>query len=224
MTRFGFMLTILAVSSGAACTGSVDEPPEEVAVPPPGSTSGNQETTYDHDNTGFSPWELIDRLAKEGPPRYTSRVHSCPKVRVRTLGSVLASLGVNLQNTDPLSAVQLYVGGQNAMGAPNFANRIRENIGTTTSGSSRLFDIFAAGADEITAAVPTLERCKVNGVGAELFNGNSCRADGITCLIGVPAQAAHLDFCNQTITSASDPAVGKRIAVAALLAAAYTCE
>jgi hypothetical protein len=43
-------------------------------------------------------------------------------------------------------------------------------------------------------------------------------------LIGTPAQAAHLDFCNITVSSASDPATGKRIAVAALLAAAYTCE
>jgi hypothetical protein len=107
------------------------------------------------------------------------------------------------------------------MGGPNFANRIRENIGVTTSGSSRMFDVFAAGADEVITNMSTLERCG----GATMFDANNqCRADGITCLIGAPATVAHLDFCNLTVTSASDVNVGKRIAVAAILAAAYTCE
>mgnify|MGYP006146334751 CR=1 FL=1 len=38
----------------------------------------------------------LDRLQQEGPPSFTSRMHSCPKVRVRTLGNVLTSLGVNM--------------------------------------------------------------------------------------------------------------------------------
>ncbi|MDQ3366504.1 MAG: hypothetical protein M3680_13845 [Myxococcota bacterium] len=225
MTNFGFKMTILVASFGAvACSTDLDETdPDNIA--PPGSTTGDEESTFDHDNSGYSPWELIDRLAKEGPPRYTSRVHSCSKVRVATLGNVLRSVGINTANATALSAGQLYMTGGNAMGAANFDNRIRENIGITTSGASRLFDIFAAGADEIIAAVPTLARCQTNGTGAVLFDANNaCRADGITCLIGSPAQPAHLDFCNLTVTSASDVTVGRRIAVAALMAAAYTCE
>jgi hypothetical protein len=221
MTNFGFKMTILVASFGAiACSTDVDDEGTN-SQPPTNGTAGGEDTTFDHENDGYSPWDLIDRLAKEGPPRYTSHVHSCAKVRYATLGNVLRSVGINPANTTNLSAGQLYTGGFNAMGGPNFANRIRENIGVTTSGSSRMFDVFAAGADEVITNMSTLERCG----GATMFDANNqCRADGITCLIGAPATVAHLDFCNLTVTSASDVNVGKRIAVAAILAAAYTCE
>jgi hypothetical protein len=220
MTNFGFKMTILVASFGAvACTSDIEDEPTN--TPPSGSTSGDEESTFDHENDGYSPWDLIDRLAKEGPPRYTSRVHSCPKVRYATLGNVLRSVGVNTANATNLSAGQLYTSGFNAMGGASYANRIRENIAVTTSGTSRMFDIFAAAADEVITAMPSLARCN----GATMFDaGNQCRAEGITCLIGQPAQPAHLDFCNLTVTSASDVNVGRRIAVAAILAAAYTCE
>jgi hypothetical protein len=182
-------------------------------------------------NDGISPWDLLDRLQKEGPPSFTSRMHSCAKVRYMTLGRVLTSLGVTqigAANAPALSAADLYNNGDNAMGAPNYANRIRENIGISTSGASREFDIFAAAAPQIITALPTLDRCKTGGptgAPASLFNAqNQCEASGITCLIGVPAEAAHLDLCNLTVSRASTPQVGQRLAVAALLAAAYTCE
>ncbi|HEX2688051.1 MAG TPA: hypothetical protein VHN14_15590 [Kofleriaceae bacterium] len=226
MTRFGYILTILVGASlgVAACSDSIDEP---AAKPDPGSTTGGDDTTFDHDNDGPTVWELIDRLTKEGPPSFTSHVHSCSKVRIATLGQVLTSVGVNLGiagTTTAPSAGDLYKTGASALGASSYANRIRENIGITTSGASREFDIFAAGADQIIAAVPTLGRCQVGGVGPQLFNGDTCTAEGITCLIGTPAQTSHVQLCNLTITGASDPTVGKRLAVAALLAAAYTCE
>ncbi len=221
MTNFGFKMTILVASFGAiACSTDVDDEGTN-SQPPTNGTAGGEDTTFDHENDGYSPWDLIDRLAKEGPPRYTSHVHSCAKVRYATLGNVLRSVGINPANATNLSAGQLYTGGFNAMGGPNFANRIRENIGVTTSGSSRMFDVFAAGADEVITNMSTLGRCG----GATMFDAdNKCRPDGITCLIGAPATVAHLDFCNLTVTSASDVNVGKRIAVAAILAAAYTCE
>ncbi len=221
MTRFGYTLAILASTVlASACT---DEVPTE-NTPPPGSTSGGSEdTTFDHENDYISPWELLDRLTKEGPPRYTSHVHSCSKVRYRTLGTVLTSLGVNIANTTALSAGDLYRNGANALGSPNYANRIRENIAITTSGASREFDIFAAAADEIQTAFTngTIAACP----GAQLFDAaNTCRPEGITCLIGAPATSRHLDYCNLTVSSASNVTVGKRLAVAAMLAAAYTCE
>ena len=220
MTRFGYTLAILASTVlASACT---DDVPTE-NTPPPGSTSGNEDTTFDHDNDYISPWELLDRLTKEGPPRYTSHVHSCSKVRYRTLGNVLTSFGVNVANTTALSAGDLYRNGDNALGGANYANRIRENIGITTSGASREFDIFAAASDEIQTAFTngTMARCP----GAQLFDAaNTCRPDGISCLIGAPATSRHLDYCNLTVSSASNVTVGKRHAVAALLAAAYTCE
>jgi hypothetical protein len=220
MTRFGYTLAILASTVlASACT---DEVPTE-NVPPPGSTSGNEDTTFDHENDYISPWELLDRLTKEGPPRYTSHVHSCSKVRYATLGNILTSFGVNVANTTALSAGDLYRNGFNALGGSNYANRIRENIAITTSGASREFDIFAAAADEIQTAFTnnTMTRCP----GAQLFDAsNTCRPEGISCLIGAPATSRHLDYCNLTVSSASSVTVGKRLAVAALLAAAYTCE
>jgi hypothetical protein len=220
MSRFGYTLAILASSVlASACTD--DLPPPN--TPPPGSTSGDTTTTFDHTNDGISPWDLLDRLTTEGPPRYTSHVHSCPKVRVKTLGNVLTSVGINAANATNLSAGQLYTSGANALGAANYANRIRENISITTSGASREFDIFAAGADEVIArfTANTMARCP----GAVLFDAsNTCQPEGITCLIGTPATSRHLDYCNLTITSASDVPTGKRLAVAAMLAAAYTCE
>lgn len=221
MTRLT-LLTILVASFGAACTDDTTDIPDN--TPPEGSTSGSEAETFDHDNNGFDPWAVIDRLATEGPTRYTSRVHSCPKVRYRTFGAVLTSLGVNAANAAALSAGRLYIDGFAAMGGPNFANRIRENLTTSTSGASRAFDIFAAASTEVINAMPTLARCTVNGVPAVLFNGNTCDPTGITCLIGTPATLGHIDFCNLTVSNASTPDIGKRIAVAALLAAAYTCE
>lgn len=221
MTRFGYTLAILASTVlASACT---DEVPTEENLPPPGSTSGSEDTTFDHDNDYVSPWELLDRLTKEGPPRYTSRVHSCSKVRYSTLRNVLEGIGVNVSNNTALSAGNLYQTGANAMGQPNYANRIRENIAITTSGASRLFDIFAAAADEVIAGFEnnTIARCP----GAQLFDAaNTCRPEGITCLLGVPATSRHLDYCNLTVSMASNANVGRRLAVAAMLAAAYTCE
>jgi hypothetical protein len=224
MSRIGYTLAILASSVlASACTD--DLTPQDPTMPA-GSTTGDESTTFDHDNDGISPWDLLDRITQEGPPRYTSHVHSCPKVRYKTLGNVLTSLGVDVGNTTALSAGDLYRTGFNALGGPNYANRIRENIDITTSGTSREFDIFAAAADEVIAAFgdpnsALMQRCP----GAVLFDANNaCSPSGISCLTGVPATSRHLDYCNLTIERASDVNVGKRLAVAAMLAAAYTCE
>lgn len=220
MSRFGYTLAILASTVLApACTDEI----ESTNTPPPGSTSGGETTTFDHDNSTISPWELLDRLQQEGPPSFTSRMHSCPKVRYATLGTVLTQVGVNTANTTALSAGDLYRTGFNAMGGPNYANRIRENISISTSGASREFDIFAAAADEVIAAFEnnTIERC----AGAQLFDAsNACRPEGVTCILGAPATSRHIEYCNLTVTSATDINVGKRLAVATILAAAYTCE
>ncbi|HEY4181634.1 MAG TPA: hypothetical protein VGM90_32545 [Kofleriaceae bacterium] len=204
-------------------TLSEDPPPPEGTSP--GTAGAGTDNTFDHENDGISPWELVDRLTKEGPPRYTSHVHSCSKVRYANLGNVLKSVGINTTNTMQLSAGQLYTSGFNAMGGPNYDNRIRESISVSTSGASRMFDIFAAGATEVMTAVPTLQRCMSGGTPAVLFDANGqCQKSGITCIIGTPATDAHVSLCNLSVTSASTPEIGKRLAVAAILAAAYTCE
>jgi len=204
----------------ASCTDSIED--TTTPIDPNGQTGGDENNTFNHENQ-YDVWDLIRRLTEEGPPELTSHLHSCAKVRYATLGNVLTQLGVNITDTTPLSAGDLYQSGFNALGGPNYSNRIRENISVSTSGASREFDIFAAAADQIITAVPTLARC---GGAAQLFDAttNACRADGITCITGYPAQAAHLDFCNLAVSSASDVATGKRLAVASILAAAYICE
>jgi len=235
MTRHGYTLTILFGASLVACSGSIDGGEPEDDQPPPGSTSGSVDNTFDHENDSVSVWTLIDRLQKEGPPSFTSHMHACTKVRYATLGNVLTGLGIDIAAANPpaKSAAALYQAAVNSIGAPNYANRIREGIGVTTSGASAEFDIFAAGADEITAALPKLDRCKVNGAaqGPTMFDTTTgmCNADAISCLIGTPARPEHVEICNKSIMYASDhaaamPVIGKRLAVATLLAAAYTCE
>src|SRR6185503_18820668 len=152
-----------------------------------------------------------------GPPKYTSRVHSCPKVRVRTIENLLRSRGVDVTSQTPDSAGLIYASSSQALGAPNYAARTRENLALTTASASKLFDIFAQAAPEIIATMPSLAACQVGGVGASMFNElGQCTAAGISCLTGVPATAAHIEICNQTVAKASDPEKGKRMAVALL--------
>lgn len=190
-----------------ACTGIIDEPPVETG------------------HTAVDPWDELDRIQREGPPRYTSRVHGCPKMRYATLGSLIASRGVNLAAPGPVSAGRIWSTGRAALAASNYAARIRENVDLGLATASKVFDIYVQAAPEIIANLPLRPACQIAGVGAVLFDAaGRCDADGISCLIGVPATQQHLDICNQTIARASDAATGKQLAVAVLAAAAHTCE
>jgi hypothetical protein len=209
--------------AAAACAAPDDGPPSN--MPPPNGTTGGDGTTFNHDNDAINVYDFVDRVYREGPPSFTSRVHSCFKIRYSTLGTLLTSLGVDLTRTTYPSAAVLYREGAAALGAPDYANRIREDRAITTAGAARMFDIFAAAADEIVSGLPSVQRCKIDGVGVQLFDGSDrCTADGITCLIGVPAMQAHVDQCTETVKDATTTAIGRRIAVALLLAAAHTCE
>jgi hypothetical protein len=211
----------------AALVGCVGTGPDDgEAPPPPGTTVGGEDNTFDHDNNAdLDPFELLDRLQQEGPPKYSSRVHGCTKLRYRTIGNVLTSRGVDTASTTALSAGDLYNTGRSALGGPNYGARIRENIDITTSGASRLFDIFVQAAPEIIANLSSRPECQIAGVGAQLFNSsNQCMAEGITCLLGVPAAPGHLELCNYAVMHTADVEAGKRIAVASLLAAGHTCE
>lgn len=212
------------VAAALGCTGEELTPIEENPLPE-GNASGGEDNTYDHPGTNIDPFELLDRMRQEGPPSYRSRVHGCLKMRYETMGAILASRGVNLANTVALSAGRQWRESDQALGAPNYGARQREARELSTATASKLFDIFVQAAPEIIAALPNRAECQVAGVGATLFNeSNQCVADGITCLLGVPATASHLELCNLTVQRASDVDKGKRIAVASLLAAAHTCE
>lgn len=217
------LLGILAAAA-FGCTGEEIAPTEENPLPE-GNASGGEENTFNHPGTNIDPFELLERLRQEGPARYSSRIHSCPKMKYDTLGTILASRGVNLANTAALSAGRLWRESDQALGAGNYAARQREGRELSTATASKMFDIYVQAAPEIIAAMPGRAECTVAGVGAEMFNAsNQCTADGIACLLGMPATASHLELCNLTVSRASDVEKGKRIAVASLLAAAHTCE
>ena len=225
LRAFGALGALVALGAlgPAACSEVPDGAPNN--MPPMGGTTGGDGTTFNHDNSAVNVYDFVDRLNREGPLSFTSRIHSCFKPRYSTLGTVLASLGVDLTRTTPQSAGALYRDSAAALGAPDYANRVRENRAITTAGAARMFDILAAAADEIVAGLPSVQRCKIGGVGVQLFGANNeCLADGITCLIGVPVQPAHVVRCTETVAGATTPAIGKRLVVAVMLAAAYTCE
>ncbi len=197
-----------------------------VGMPIPEPTAaGGVEGTFDHMNGDVDIWDVLRRMQEEGPPRFAARAHGCPKMKYRTLGRVLASRGVDLASMEPGSAGRLWREGDQALGAPNYAARIPEAPDLTTASASKMFDIFVAAAPEVIASLATRPECTVGGVPTAMFNAQGqCTADGVTCLLGVPAQGAHLELCNRILGQASTPERGRIIAVAALMAAANTCE
>jgi len=227
MTRTSLHRILLAAcfaAGVAACTDAGTGPGPDTE-PTTGNATGGSDNTYNHPDTEVDVWALLEQLQEQGPPKYTARVHSCPKMRYETIGNVLASRGVDLTKTGATDAGQMWKTSDQALGVANYAARQRENIEVTTAAASKLFDIFVQAAPEIIANMPNMPACQIGGQGAVLFNAqNQCEVDGITCLIGVPATASHVELCNETVARATDIDTGKRMAVAALLAAAHTCE
>ncbi|HVV88454.1 MAG TPA: hypothetical protein VHE35_35670 [Kofleriaceae bacterium] len=224
LTPVLLLAAVCGLGAFAACTDTPMDPNPAPPLPV-GNASGGTDNTFDHPDNSVDPFELLERARNEGPPSYASRVHKCPKMQYETIGRVLASRGVDVGSNQALSAGQLYRDGDQALGAPNYGARQRETRELSTATASKMFDIFVQAAPEIIANMPNRDECKIAGVGTHMFNdANQCTADGISCLLGVPATASHIEVCNLTVQRASDPEKGKLIAVATLLAAANTCE
>jgi len=199
------MKSFILIISLAGCTTTVDDP----------SFTGH----------GDNPWTALEREQREGPPRYASRIHSCTKMRVATIGNLLASRGVNLAATDELSAGRIFTDSTVALGGPKYTDRVRETTELGIATASKLFDIYVQAAAEIIATLPTSPACMKGNSATQLFDAtNRCVAAGFTCLMGIPATAEHLAICNETVKRAANPEAGKRLAVAVLAAAAHTCE
>jgi hypothetical protein len=192
----------------------------------PGSASGDVGNTFNHPDNQVDPFEVLGRIQQEGPPEVSSRLHSCQKMKYATLGNVLTAFGVNMgAQATPPSAGQLYQGGAQAMGAPNYGARVAETILLTTAGATKLFDIFTQAAAEIIAALPNQPQCQVAGQGTQIFDSSGkCTLAGLTCLQGAPASQAQVDLCNQVIGQASSQQIGQTIAVATILSAQHSCE
>jgi hypothetical protein len=213
-------------ASSSGNTGSTGDTGNLGIAPSSGDTSGGANNTFDHESDQIDPFEVLGRIQEQGPPEISTRLHSCEKVKYRTLGNLLTQLGVNLNATaTPPSAGQLYKTGAQALGVANYGARVAEAIENTTAGATKLFDIFTRAATEVIAAMPNQAACKSAGAATQMFDAQgNCTLDGISCLQGAPASQAQVDLCNQALTQASTADIGKTIAVATILSAAHTCE
>jgi hypothetical protein len=237
---------------GSAMIGCQADPPSGIRIGGPDGLVGNHDgnddptdddsssqqtpaagvqNTFDHmgdlsEKGGKDPFEVLAQRQEEGAPEIRTRLHSCQKLRIATLRNILTSFGVDLQATgNPDPAGELLAKGVDALGGANYEARTGEALTWSNSAATKLHDIFVQAAPEIILAMPNLEQCKLDGQGVSMFDSDDkCNGDAITCLIGKPAAPEHVAICNQAVASATDVEKGKAIAVAALLAAAHSCE
>ena len=93
--------------------GSYQEDPTKAVEEKPGAYAGGQKNTFDHmaslgtDGTK-DPFQVLKEREEEGPAEIRTRLHSCQKIQVTTLRSILVGFGVNMDATgDPPTAGQL---------------------------------------------------------------------------------------------------------------------
>ncbi len=225
-----------AEGAGAQGAGGNDPSTGSGTEPDPSEQgTGNDENTFDHMNDPGSsgkkdPFEILKERADEGPPEVRSRLHGCTKLRYDSLGTFLQSRGVNLAATGtPKTAGQLYNEGGDALGVAKFEARESEAFFHSTSGATKLFDIFIQASPEIIANIASAEACQLNGTGYPMFTEQGeCVRESLSCLMGRSAKEEDLILCNQLAGShngsPADIARKQQLAVAAFLSAAHTCE
>ena len=235
MNRIALTLISVAGLALAACTeGTSDQLSDGRSGGEnrdPNSTAGGEDTTFDHSNdpggaapgVDFQPAEP-SQVRLIGSPEISARLHACGKLSVASLGSLLVSRGLIGGGTRPngaLSGQAIFQQGatQAAFGGANYNGRVPEAPFASTSAMSKMFDIFAMSSyDAVTAnwTAPACPDVKVLGADGKFTQ------DGLTCLMGKPARAEHLAVANDAI--AKNPTDGAKIAIAALLSAAHTCQ
>ncbi len=188
----------------------------------PNSTAGGENSTYDHNNdpgaaSGDSTYQPPEAqgaatVKYQGSPEVASRMHGCGKIAYSTLGRLLDSRGIAGQGK------QIYNGAGATLGAPNYNGRVPEASFASTSAMAKLFDIFAMGADSVVAQNYNPPACP----NVKVVDAGKFTKDGLSCLLGKPARDEHVALANQAITQ--NQTDGAKIAIAAALAAAHTCE
>jgi hypothetical protein len=230
-------LTILTVLGGAMCAMGCSATPNDVLVGDmdPNSLAADNNTQHhmQDPNTGDNgisdPNQVKTMDEQVGSAEVVARLHACSKITYAALGNILANRGVNTGSTTKDSAGMLYKGGASALGVSNYSGRVPEMIIPSTAAMSKEFDIMVAAAREIQAAAKagTLNMKACSGTQLVDSSGNFTK-DGLTCLMGKPATADHLQIANDAISQAQSQGLtqdqGQQIAIAAILEAAHTCE
>ena len=235
MNRIALTLISVAGLALAACSDGTSDTLSDGRtggeIRDPNSTAGGEDTTFDHSNdpggaapgADFTPPEP-GQIKLIGSPEVTSRLHSCGKLTVKSLGDVLASRGLAGGGTRPagaLSGQAIFAQGASApaLGAANYNGRVPEAAFASTSAMAKMFDIFTMASYDAIAPTWTAPACPgVKVLGAD----GKFTQDGLTCLMGKPARAEHLAIANDAIVK--NPTDGAKIAIAALLSAAHTCQ
>jgi hypothetical protein len=190
----------------------------------------NTQHHFQDPNTGENgitdPAQARADMTAVGSPEVAARLHSCSKITYASLGSILASRGVNTSNKTQMSAGALYTQGGAALGVANYSGRVPEMIMPSTAALSKEFDVFVAAAQEIQAA----QSLTMTGCPSTQLTDTSGKftKDGISCLMGKPATDNHVAVANDAVTVAQTKgltvAQGQQIAIASILEAAHTCE
>lgn len=229
-------LTLISVTALAlgACddnTDSLTDGRRGGGARDPNATAGGEDNTFNHSNdpagagpgTDFQPPDP-GAIRVVGSPEVTSRLHSCGKLTVRSIGSILQSRGLTGGGQRPngaQSGQQIYNAGATpaALGVANYGGRVPEAPFASTSNMAKTFDIFTMAAYD--AVSPNFDAPACPGVKV-LGADNKFTKDGISCLMGKPATDEHVAIANDAI--AKNPTDGAKIAIAALLSAAHTCQ
>jgi len=227
---------VLASCGLLACTGGDNgdstNPGDDGSggVTNPGGSSDDPDNTFNHPDFN----NPFDNIGSNAPDYYLARIHHCKKIKIGSLGRILTSRGVDINNVTAFSAGDLWQNAGIPMGAAAYDVRVRENMSLTTSAAVRAFDIWIAGAPEMEAAMQGLTGspgCTTAGNPVQMFNAaGACTIEGIECITGKQASAAHLEICNRGTQDAVDDngnfdaVKGRQLAMSTLLAAAHTCE
>ena len=220
---------LLACTGGDGNTGDTGDVPDDNGNP--SGSSEDPDNTFEHPDFN----NPFDDVGSSAPADYLARIHGCKKIKIGSLGRILTSMGVDIQNGGAFTPADLYQSADIPMGAARYDSLQREASALSTSAAVRAFDIWIASSPIIESTMADgvgLARCQTaGGTPVEMFTtGGACTIAGIECITGRQATAAHLEICNRGTQDAVDDngnfdaARGRQLAMSTLLAAAHTCE
>jgi hypothetical protein len=224
------LISVAALGLGACDDGTADELGNGTGGGGrrgPNDTQGGEDSTFDHSNDpgGSAPGAEFQppepgQMRLIGSPEVTSRLHACGKLTNSSIAEMLRSRALSGGNpTGTQSAQQIFNAAGPALGAANYNGRVPEAPFASTSAMAKMFDIYTMGSYAAVGAnwaPPACEGTKV------LDADGKFTMDGISCLIGKPATVEHVAIANDAI--AKNPQDGAKIAIAAMLSAAHTCQ
>jgi hypothetical protein len=229
------LIGVAAIALGACSDGTSDSLSDGRSggqVGDPNGTAGGEDTTFDHSNdpggsapgADTNPAPEAPNVKVVGSPEVSSRLHACGKITVTSLGKLLASRGLTGGGTRPagaLSGQAIFAQGGTpaALGAANYNGRVPEAPFSSTSAMAKMFDIYTMASYD--AVTPTWTAPACPGVTVIGTDGKFTK-DGLSCLMGKPARDEHVAIANDAI--AKNPTDGAKIAIAALLSAAQSCQ